>query len=456
MNIASVKEKVKRFGYFIPFRLHFLLLVICLLLAGFWLKKNNALPETSRTAIISVFICVTLWFAISVLIMSFVSAFVPWLLFLINKKNSKAALKVKTSGTKNITDKQLVEVNISNVFKPLFGYLRVRLKYDKYHISPKFAPVTDGITTAFFSSKIKGIYNWPLKLIKEYNVDSGIIYFEDFFQFFSFATQLSTKDTFYIYPLKAATEAILVQPKKTDDTLIRIEEMRKVEGEFLNYKNFETNDDVRRIVWKIYAKNKELVVRIPETSDPYASHIYFFTSFYNNISNSFNQAFNDIFLNSYKTFVWNIYEQLYKQNENIKFIPDQQPKAFYADDELLKVKYMISTSAWQQSNEPLNYFSNQYGSVLCVSSLTDASQLQQIVDKNGRSLTVIFVKLSKSFSKIKITDGLRWIFVKPEKQGSERLQLAFSISPLKKKIADNEAQIQEMLMKSECETMILE
>ncbi len=49
-------------------------------------------------------------------------------------------------------------------------------------------------------------------------VNSGIIYFEDFFQFFSFAAQLPAKDNFYTYPLKVETGAIIAQPKKTDDT----------------------------------------------------------------------------------------------------------------------------------------------------------------------------------------------------------------------------------------------
>ena len=34
-------------------------------------------------------------------------------------------------------------------------------------------------------------------------------------------------------------------PRKTEDTATRIEEIKKVEGEHINYKNFESNDDVQ-------------------------------------------------------------------------------------------------------------------------------------------------------------------------------------------------------------------
>lgn len=455
MNIAAIREKIRQIGFLIPVRLHFLLLIIALLLAYRWLLKNNAVPETARTAIINVFITVTFWFALGILILSFFTAFIPWVFFLFSKKNKRTILNIKTS-TQNVHDNQLVEISISKILKPISGYIRLRLRYDKNNISPKFAPMRVEPKSHFFSMQIKGVYNWPLKNIKEYDISSGIIYFEDFFQFFSFTSQLSVNNNFYTQPLKAATGKVIVQPKKTEDTNMRIDEMRKVEGEYLNYKNFETNDDVRRIVWKIYAKNKELVVRIPETNDPYASHIYFYASFYNAVSNDVYEEFNAVFLDNFKTFVWNIYEQLYRQSQLIQYIPDQETKIFYADDVIQKTKYIISTSSWQKQNNLDIYFNKQYASVLCISSLTDAKQLEDVLEKTGKSLTVVFVELSKSFSKMKVTDWLQWVFVNHEKKSSEELQLAFSLSPLRKKILDNEKNIKELLKKSDCEVLIID
>jgi len=364
-------------------------------------------------------------------------------------------LRVKTLNANKVASKQLIEIDISKIIKPIFGYIRLRLCYDNNNISPKFAPVRLQPKKNFFSSQTKGIYNWPLNNIKEYDISSGIIYFEDFFQFFSFTSTLPVNSNFYTQPLKAATGAVIVQPKKTEDTNTRIDEMRKVEGEFLNYKNFESNDDVRRIVWKIYAKNKELVVRIPETNDPYASHIYFYASFYNAISNEVYEEFNAVFLDNFKTITWNVYEQLFRQNDLIQYIPDQETKSFYADDVIQKIKYIISTSSWQKQNDLVSYFNKEYASVLCITSVTDIKQLEVILDRTGKSLTVIFVELSKSFSKMKVTDWVQWIFINPEKKSLGKLQLAFNLSPLRKKILDNEKNIKELLKISECESLIL-
>jgi hypothetical protein len=456
MNIAVIREKIRRAGFYIPFRVHLLLLVIALLLAACWLRKNNAVPETAQTAIIDLFISVTFWFAFSILVVSFISAFIPWIIFLFSKRNQKSILKIKTAGRENVTNQQQVEVNISRIIKPPFGYIRLRLLYDGNNISPKFAPVALHQKNDFFSMHTKGLYNWPLKNIKEYDINGGIIYFEDFFQFFSFTGKLPSNSNFFNGPPKKTTGALVVQPKKTEETNVRIEEIRRVEGELLNYKDFENNDDVRRIVWKIYAKNKELVVRIPETNDPYASHIYFYASFYNAISNDVYEEFNEVFLDNFKTVVWNIYDQLSRQNALIQYIPDQETKKIFADDPALKVKYMITTTSWQKQNDLQNYFNKQYATLLCVSSLTDAAQLSEILDKTGKSLTVVFVQLSKSFANVNVINWLQWIFVKPEKKSTEKLQLSFNLSPLRRKMLENERQIKQMLKKCDCETLILD
>ena len=456
MNIALIREKIRRAGFYIPFRVHLLLLVIALLLAASWLRKNNAVPETAQTAIIDLFISVTFWFAFAILVVSFISAFIPWIIFLFSKKNQKSILKIGTADRGNVTNQQQVEVHITNIIKPPFGYIRLRLLYDGNNVSPKFAPLALHPKYNFFPMHTKGLYNWPLKNIKEYDINSGIIYFEDFFQFFSFTGKLPSNGNFFKGPPIKTTGPLVVHPKKTDETNKRIEEIRIVEGELLNYKNFETNDDVRRIVWKIYAKNKELVVRIPETNDPYASHIYFYASFYNAISNDAYEEFNDVFLDNFKTVIWNIYDQLNRQNALIKYIPDQETKKNFANDPSLKTKYRITTASWQKQNALPDYFNKQYASLLCVSSLTDAAQLSEILDKPGKSLTVVFVQLSKSFANTSVINWLRWIFVKPEKKSTEKLQLSFNLSPLRKKVLENEKQIKQMLEKCDCETLILD
>lgn len=455
MEISTLRKRLLNYSYFIPVRVHLVILLVALFLGAGWIQRNNALPQTARTAIINIFIIVTFWFALSILIFSFITSFLPWVIFVWRTSNSKGNMKISTPGNPE-GNTQKLHVDIYPILKPLFGYLRLRFILSEDNLSPKFSPISHETRRTLFPIHLKGWYNWPLTNIKEYDLRGSIVYFEDFFQFFSFAAQVSAAGNFFTHPFERSVPPVVVQPKKTEDIQIRIEQLRKVEGEFLNYKNFETNDDVRRIVWKIYARNKELVVRIPENLDPYSSHIYFYASFYDNISSDLYEELNAIFLDQFKTVIWNVYEQLYRQNNGIQFIVDQETKATYADDPLGKTRYRISTAHWQKDHNLTSYFESRYGSVLCVSSFSDVAQMSEILEHSGRSLLVIFVLLSKSFKNTRPADYLQWIFIKPARKSSDKLRLNFMVSPLRNKILENEKKMLELLNHSECEFLVID
>lgn len=456
MNFEIIKNRIRYASFFIPFRFLFFLLIIAFLAASYWLKKTRLLPEASYTAITDLFITIAMAFIVAVFTISFITPIIPWLFFLFNKRRNKISIKIKTASKQNsINERQQVGINLSPVFRPIFGYIRLRLHYDDGNISPKFSLINNQSKTQFFSSSLNGIFNWHLPEIKEYKVSNAIIYFEDMFQFFSFTATLPAQDNFFTQPQTNNLSELKVQPKKTEDTNKRIDQIRKIEGEFLNYKNFENNDDVRRIVWKIYAKNKELVVRIPETNDPYASHIYFYASYYNSMGTGVYSNFYPGLLNYFKTMVWNAYCQLSKQNVLVKYIPDQETKTIFSDDPLQKIKYIISTSEWQTQKDLQQYFKKEEASVLCISSLVNAEEVEHILDRTGKDLVVIFVQLSNAFKGLKIKDWLQWAFVKPEEDGIDKLRLAWNLSPVKRKITENENKIIALLNKSESEILVV-
>jgi hypothetical protein len=456
MTFALLKSRIRYASFFIPFRFHLFLLTIVLLAASYWLKETRLLPDTSYTAIINLFIIVAMAFVAAVFAVSLITAIIPWLYFLFTRRSRKVSIKVKTSSKQNtFKEKQQVSININPIFRPLFGYIKLRLNYDDENISPKFSLVSDESKKQFFSPELNGLYNWPLQQIKEYNVSNAIIYFEDMFQLFSFAATLPVQDNFFTQPENNNYADVKVQPKKTEDTNTRIEQIRKVQGEFLNYKNFENNDDVRRIVWKIYAKNKELVVRIPEINDPYASHVYFFASYYNPVAKGIYADLFSVMLNYFKTAVWNTYQQLSRQNVLIKYISDQETKTAITDDSIQKIKYIISTSEWQNEKDLHAYFKKEEASILCISSLINADEVQNILENTGKDLVIVFVKLSNAFNKVKIKDWLQWVFVKPDEDSIDNLRFTWNFSPLRKKILDNETKVFAILNKSESEIIVV-
>ncbi|WP_207494099.1 DUF58 domain-containing protein [Aridibaculum aurantiacum] len=438
MNFARLKGNIKQAGFYIPFTIYFLVFAVASVLAWRWLHINPLQADTAFGNIFLLLLKVAMWFAIIMLTVALLSVVVSLVHFVYQKKKYGIQFKIDTDLKESeLHQKQTVRLHISPVLKPFFGFIKLRLQYDQNHFSKKFS-LLETNRKKFFSNEIDGIYNWPLPQIKEYKVDRAVIYFEDVFQFFSVAIDLPAKSNFFTHPTAKALAELKVAPRKTEETSTRIDELRKVEGEYLNYKNFENNDDVRRIVWKIYAKNKELVVRIPEIMDPYASHIYMYTSYYSIFNTTGNSVAEVPFLNYYKVMAWTVYQNLVKKGFDVKYIPDQDTAKNNSADEQQVVKYQVSTSQWHTDKQLKNYVKAKDASVVLVSSFSDPEEVRQLAEQHGKDIRFIFVKLTDGLRRQNLFDWVQWLFVHNEKNDIDVYKRAWAISPLRQKVIQNE------------------
>ncbi len=250
-------------------------------------------------------------------------------------------------------------------------------------------------------------------------------------------------------PSKNSVKTLQPIPKKTEEEKIRIDQLRKVEGEMLNYKKFESADDVRRIVWKIFAKNKELMVRIPEIMDPFSSHVYIYASFYTDQQKPF-PSFNQTMLNYYKHKIWAVYETLENQEFNLKYIPDQLLGCH--EKEVLKA---ITLSDWHQNQNILQYFKPQSGSILLLhsySNLQDVSQMLSAIDQNT---VLYFVKLSKAFQTNYVLHWLTRILFISNQDEQQSLKNKWHLHPVKFSMLKREKKLIQLLIDHDCNFEIL-
>jgi len=433
--------------FFIPFTFYFVLFSVALLLANYWLGTKLQAPQSSFTDILKLLLKAGTWFLIIIISVALVSVLLSFLLFLIKKKKNAVKVFIQTLPVTNNNDPiQKIHLSVSPIIKPLLGFIKLRLHYDNDLYSEKFL-LAEEQKKKLFTTRFAGDYQWKLPEIKEYHVEKLIVYFEDFFQFFSFTVALPVQDRFHTHPFAPPVKDIQLSPRKTEDQATRIEELKKVEGEYLNYKNFEDNDDVRRIVWKIYAKNKDLVVRIPEVLDPYASHAYIYPSFYNSFDIAGNATAEIFFLNYYKTVLWGIYQQLNKQGYALRFIQDQQTPSKYFDDVLQSIRYTITTSKWQKDKNLKAFVNNKDASLIILSSLCNADDVQALLNTHSGGTVFVFVKLSKSLHHSYFMNFIKWLFVQQEKNEVEVYKSKWRLSLLRSKVAANEKKIEAMLEK---------
>lgn len=453
MITRSFRNKSRQISFYIPFTLYFVLFTVAGAIGFNLLPKTRYQPQTSFADIFLLLMQIASWFTLILVIFAFFSVLVSYLYFAWCKRKARIHLNLSTDLIENeLHQKQTVRLLIKPVLKPLFGFVKIRLQYDKSLYSSKFSLIETS-TRQFFNNTIDGVYHWPLPEIKEYHVQKAILYFEDFLQFFSIAVDLPANNNFFTQPTAQSISELKVFPRKTEETSSRIEELRRVEGEYLNYKNFENNDDVRRIVWKIYAKNKELVVRIPEIMDPYASHIYLYTSFFTNFNIQGNSVVEVPFLNYYKVLAWTVYQDLVKKGFEVKYIADQDIAKKHFADEQQVVKYMISTSKWHSNKDLSNFVNTRDAAVVMISSLSDVKQVEELAEKHGNDIKFIYVKLTDSLRRQNAFDWVQWVFIRHQDNDVESYKRIWSLSPARLKVSDNEKSLEEILRKFQVEVI---
>lgn len=436
--MRKLLRSIQKTGYFVPFTMYLVAFMAVVLPGYFKLRSLGRLPDSAYTHVFSLLLSVALFFCASLLLFGLLTVAGSFLYFKWKQSRHELQLKLQTAPGGN-GGGQLVSLDMQPVLLPLAGFIRIRLFYDGHQVSEKITPVDS--RSSFFKQNFKGHFRWNLPELREYRIEKVLVYFEDYFQFFSMAATIDTSNRFYVGPETTDLRTLQAAPRKTEESNVRIEELKRVEGELIHYKSFEANDDVRRIVWKIYARNKELVVRVPEILDPYASHIYLYTSFYSALSIGSNSVIHTSFLNYYKTQCWSVYEQLSRKGFELRYLADQPlPAADLATVED-QVHYGITVSKWQQDTNLKDLVKPSQASVLVVSSLSDPQQLREFAETHGNDVSIIFIPLSHIFDERGFTAWIEWLFIKKEQDLEAKQKTQWNLSPIRYQLKENEKEI---------------
>lgn len=454
MKISYLVQKLRYYTQFNPFKINFVFFVFFVIVVLRWLRVSHI--DTSSFYDLALLMSkIALIVCVLIALISFFSVLISWIYFIVKNDSyhEKAiSISMDKDAQKNNTVK--VQTEIPKAIKPILGFVKLRLFYDKNQMTEPYL-VSGRIKNKLvsFYSGLKSVNALSLPDIKEYHFSKSIIYFEDMLQLFSLSYPCEVNNSICNLPESLLDDINELPPKKTDDEVIRIEQLRKVEGEYLNYKKFEDSDDVRRIVWKIFAKNKELVVRIPEIMDPFASHLYFYASFFASKKFFYPNAYTDQMLNRYKNIVFTLYDALAKKEFAVKYISDQNVHANSSEQDQTQLK--ITLSDWHSDLHIPDYFKPKHGTVLCIHSLSDVDDVQKIVSSCDQHTTIFFAQLSKLFKSHFVLGWIGRIFFKPSKDNLASLKSKWALQPLKYQVTNNENKILSILKQTEANVEII-
>jgi hypothetical protein len=362
-----------------------------------------------------------------IVLFSIITILIPYLMY----RSAKSIPEIKFTYTD--LNKIVCVVVCNKLLFPFAGILKAGLTFDKQY------------EVLIVLKKLKhrqayGKKELTLPNIKSYDLDKVTLFFQDIFRLFSFKIEFKNKVLVTVLPVsdnEIELSNVLSYTMNKDE--IRTDTIHHKEGELLQFKHFESSDDIRRIVWPFYAKTKELIVRTIEMQSMYASRIDLYASFCNNYRNMLAKTVSNDFLNNYKINIWELYKSLKKDNE-VRFIPDQKSKI--AVEYRHEVSAQISGMDWH-ANKIEDYLGNEKVSVVCISSLLSLQNVEKCLDKLDANTIVVFSSLRSSVEKIGVKDIVREIFTIPEKK---IINWRWLFSPNRRKILNNDNAIRNILI----------
>jgi hypothetical protein len=381
---------------------------------------------------------------------SFISVLSSWLFFVYRKKNKMIGLQTQFGKDANAdkgaeAGKVPLTVTLSGVLRPFLGTVRARLIFSGMKMSePVLLDENIYERKSIMRKAIRGTGQTELHDRGIYDVEEVQLLFGDMFRLIVLPYTIHVSQQLYTLPQELKETRIKAEPNATEEQTQRIEIPKKVEGEYINYKDFESGDDVRRIVWKIYARSGQLVVRIPETKDPYASHLYFYASFYNGMNSSPDGVFETELLNAYKDKVRNLFEALDKNDYEVRIPSDQEVQKLPGMSDKKNELFQITAANWQKNLQPVKYVASTKAAFVSLSSMVPSSEVGQLLGNIPFNVPVVVVRMSDAIlSPFRIR--IKNIFFVPEKNASDSLRKPWLISPLRSKLQQNEREILRML-----------
>ncbi|MDR2651121.1 MAG: DUF58 domain-containing protein [Prevotellaceae bacterium] len=452
MKRTQLSRRFFTFFDVIPFTFTALVFVAASVFAYSYLTNNYNLGEISSQAVFAAIAKYLLLFVFAIVIAGFLSVLTAYIIFVVRTKKDNQYLQIlfDIGNDKKNDITSSAKLKINKLLFPLFGSVKVRFAFENKFITKKYALSSKKFK--LFSTKnfeTECIFDFPD--VQNYVLKSVRFYFEDYFSLFSFLFSCDANAQFYILPSSKHKIDIVPNPVSQQNTQTRTNIIKHLPGEYLHFKDFEDSDDVRRIVWKIFAKNKELVVRIQELRNNYASKYVLYASFFNNKdlilqTNNFSRAF----LTYYKNSIFGIYSELKKNKAldvNIKF--DQTINVASESELLSKEMFEISAAEWQNDLSPDDFYKVGDVSVLCISSFVTAAEVEKLLNITSKLSVIVFVKLGDALKSNKLKLFTENIFMKPKRGSIDELRLKFLFSPLRKRLLVNENKIIELLNKSD-------
>ena len=446
MSLSTVVHSTSYWSKLAGIRWPFFLAILVAWGTARWLRLEYGQDDSNLWLVMNLFLTLAAWTMAGLFLFSLLTALAAWLLFRHQIKKKSVHIQAKFGdGQKAEAGWVSLAVMIQGpVLRPLLGTIQARLVFVGKKISDRI--VLDANVPQPRKLRRQAIRGAGQTLLHDrgiYDVEKILISFGDMLGLVALPVSVPYTNQLFTLPRPLPEQHLRAQPQASEEQKHRIDVSRRVEGEYINYKEFETGDNIQRIVWKIYAKSGQLVVRVPEIKDPYASHVYCYVSYFDGLGEE-NGAFELELLNTYKDQVRSVYEALARNGYEVRLPHDQEVPKLSGLSEKHSELFQITAASWQSQNPPSKFVHPGKAAFVCLPSLTPADEVELLVKNLQPHIPLVVVKLSEAIPspfQFKLKD----LFFKPEKNPNDRLRQPWMIASLRRALRENESAIANML-----------
>lgn len=438
----SFINKLHYFWNFIPIKWNLIVLAAAGFLGYYFIITNYTEKNTSFSLYLELFAWILAVFCGVVISIGLLSSVFCWIYYLISRKRDKNKLLQIRIEEQLITKPGYVAVSfdLPQILIPFLGFVRARLIFKDKQQSDEIL-LRPQSWIHWFGVK-KGEKRIFLPHRQTYDIESILVTFQDVFRLISWPILIGKKDTFHIAPQAQVDEPMEVPPSKSTEMTQRIRKLKKVEGDYLNYKDFESGDDIRRIVWKIYAKTKDLVIRVPETINPYASHVHLYCSYYQGLATP-SDHHSRLLLDAYKDGVYKTFMALKAGDMKVSYHSDQPLEGTIQGDQVDPTLYSVINSRWQQEHSPVTMPIKNKDMIVCVSSLVSVDEVREMIEQH--QLHFVYIKCSEMLESRSLI-RFQELFLKSDISMKERWRMIrWKFSADRKRIIKNEQALEQLL-----------
>lgn len=482
--VKNTHKFLSRFAVIFPLRIPFWLILTGFIVLITWVKNNNFGSNINRE-----FVNLIVFLLIALIVIIFIVSLITFLIYLIT---------AKVSDLKN--DATYLTINNTTSYNGNIGaFIAVPLKKQSHLLQIKVAFCLDdrkytNPSPLFTSDKNEfqmGDYNskLPQRLIGgktfiknltkgRYKITRSLLLFEDILGLFRFVYEEREESYDFIVVDNPQTSNRHIPTPQADITEKESQLKVKMPGEYLEFKKYNpSSDSTRFILWKVFARTDELLVRRPERENPNSAKIPLMVNFHNNtLLDGYPHLLDDI-LNNYKSSVLRVVESVKKQNFVIDYFPEDIIEAIathkhhllndyddrfriVAKDRQIEAK--ISAHNYQSNlpipkqlemlHQKLAHYKNIPNALLLFTSSLDTSWLDIYKRPSKSQKPVVFLKrISREFFNQKGFSNPLYniIFTNPSKKDWHKKSLFTRIkySQIYHQILANEKTIAEMARK---------